>query len=176
MTDRDSGARWFLAQHKPNSHRVAKRNLERQGFSTFLPVQEETRRTRGRFVTHLRPLFPGYIFVAFDPAGGNWRAINSTVGITRLIGAGNAPRIVPGELVDQLKARCDAEGKLLESQALAPGDRVTLATGPFADYVATVESLAPDRRVWLLLDLMGQQTRVAMDVAELRGARPEGAG
>ncbi|WP_323811290.1 transcription termination/antitermination NusG family protein [Yoonia sp. 67-2] len=68
---------WFLAQCKPNSHAVAERNLTRQGFTTFLPIREETMRVRNRFVTKLRPLFPGYLFVALDVGAGKWRAVNS---------------------------------------------------------------------------------------------------
>ena len=59
MHDTAHAINWFLAQMKPNSHDIANRNLTRQGFETFLPLQEETRRTRGRFVTRRRPLFPG---------------------------------------------------------------------------------------------------------------------
>ena len=66
MTHHDRGTTWFLAQLKPNSHRIAERNLARQGVRTFLPLQEETKRARGRFTTQMRPLFPGYLFVAFD--------------------------------------------------------------------------------------------------------------
>ena len=66
MTHHNRGTRWFLAQCKPNSHNVAKRNLVRQGFSVFLPLQETTRRARGRFVTQMRPLFPGYLFVVLN--------------------------------------------------------------------------------------------------------------
>jgi transcriptional antiterminator RfaH len=88
MTDQDHGTRWFLAQCKPNSHHVAERNLARQGFAVFLPLQEETKRARGRFVTRMRPLFPGYLFVALDIRQGLWRAVNSTLGITRLVSLG----------------------------------------------------------------------------------------
>lgn len=59
MTYHDRGASWFLAQFKPNSHKIAVRNLARQGFRTFLPMLEETRCARGRFTQQMRPLFPG---------------------------------------------------------------------------------------------------------------------
>jgi transcriptional antiterminator RfaH len=75
---------------------------------------------------------------------------------------------VPDELVEQLRLRCDPDGKLLPPQAFRPGDRVTFAQGPFANFVATIESLAPDRRVWVLLDLMGQQARVAVQADQIR--------
>ena len=35
---------WHLIQFKPNSHRLAERNLKRQDFEVFLPMQEITRR------------------------------------------------------------------------------------------------------------------------------------
>jgi len=73
MSNHDSGTIWFLAQYKPNSHRIAERNLTRQ---------EETRRVRGKFATQMRPLFQGYLFVALDPRQGGRRAINSTIGRT----------------------------------------------------------------------------------------------
>jgi transcriptional antiterminator RfaH len=168
MTDHDHGTSWFLAQYKPNSHHVAKCNLTRQGFAVFLPLHEETKRARGRFVTQMRPLFPGYLFVAFDIGKGPWRAINSTLGITRLVSLGGEPTPVAYELINQVKQRCDPDGKSLPLQTFKPGDQVTLAKGPFANFVATIEHLTPDRRVWVLLELMGHQMRVAVQAGQIR--------
>ncbi len=169
MSDRESEA-WFLAQLKPNSHQIAQRNLVRQGFGVFLPMVEETRRRNGRFERRISPLFPGYIFVAFDPAQGHWRAVNSTMGITRLVSIGTGPAAVPVSLVEGLRARCDASGLVLPESALAVGDAVRVTSGPFADFVATVEGIEPDRRVALLIDLMGQRTRVSIPQDAVRHA------
>lgn len=164
----DKEMSWFLAQLKPNSAQIAKRNLERQGFKTFLPLEETTQQRSGRFVTARRPLFPGYIFVAFNAVQGCWWAINSTQGITRLVSFGRAPAPVPCGLVDGLKARCDRMGKLVAASALATGDAVTFTKGPFSDFVGEVEKIDTDRRVWVLMDLMGGQTRVKAEEAQLR--------
>lgn len=168
MMYHDRGENWFLAQVKPNCANIADKNLKRQGFKTFLPLEEETRQRNGKFVTATRPLFPGYIFVAFDAARGFWRTVNSTYGITRLVSFGNEPTAVPLDLVSYLMQRCDAKGKLLPATRLSPGDKVTLTTGPFANFVAEVEKIAPDRRVWVLMDIMGGQTRVAVGADQLR--------
>ncbi|RME17531.1 MAG: transcriptional activator RfaH [Alphaproteobacteria bacterium] len=164
----DSGATWFLAQLKPNSARIAERNLKRQGFKTFLPLEEATQQRGGKFVTIPKPLFPGYIFVAFDAGRGLWRKINSTRGVTKLVSFGREPVPVPLDLVSQLMLRCDAAGKLLPPKLLKPGDRVAITKGPFANFIAEVEQIAPDRRIWVLLDLMGGQTRVAVGAEQLR--------
>jgi len=131
-------------------------------------MQEETRRNNGKFITRMRPLFPGYIFVALDPTQGGWRMVNSTNGITRLVCLGTKPTPVPGRLVSDLMRRCDLDGKLLPPQDFRPGDQVVLSGGPFADFVATIQSVSPDRRVYVLIELMGAQTRVACKAEHMR--------
>jgi len=116
----------------------------------------------------MRPLFPGYIFVALDVTGGLWRSVNSTYGITRLVSFGKESALVPLDLVSQIMLRCDTDGKVLPPKLLKPGDRVALNTGPFANFVAEVEKIAPDRRVWVLMDIMGGKTRVAVGADQLR--------
>ncbi|MDB0073747.1 hypothetical protein N9F00_04115 [Planktomarina temperata] len=58
---------WYIVQFKPNSHKIAVRNLQRQGSETFLPMHEVTWRTVVKFETVIRPLFAGYMFVARRP-------------------------------------------------------------------------------------------------------------
>jgi transcriptional antiterminator RfaH len=65
--EHDCAKNWYLIQFKPNSHQIAARNLIRQGFEIFLPLQEITKRKDTKFTNVLRPLFPGYMFVSFAP-------------------------------------------------------------------------------------------------------------
>lgn len=168
MTFHDRETSWFLAQLKPNCANIADKNLTRQGFKTFLPLKEETRERQGRFITATQPLFPGYIFVAFNAARGLWRTVNSTYGVTRLVSFGKEPASVPLALVSQLLLRCDAKGKLQPPKLLQPGDQVTLTKGPFTNFVAEVEKIASDQRVYVLMEIMGGQTRVAVGADQLR--------
>ncbi|MGB2356018.1 MAG: transcriptional activator RfaH, partial [Planktomarina sp.] len=90
---------WFLLQYKPNSHRLALRNLHRQGFETFLPMLAVTQRHSTKFVQQARPLFPGYMFVSFELDTAPWRKINSTVGVTRLVSFNSRPKALPTDLI-----------------------------------------------------------------------------
>lgn len=170
MTLQDADTNWFLAQVKPNCGAIAQRNLKRQGYQTFLPLEEVTQNRRGRFVTTKRLLFPGYIFVAFDAARGLWRTVNATYGISSLVSFGSAPVAVPKDLVSRLMERCGDEGTLLPPKCLQPGDSVTLSLGAFSNFVAEVEAIDPDKRVWVLMDIMGRQTRVKVSADQLRTA------
>jgi transcriptional antiterminator RfaH len=163
-------ANWYAAQTKPNSHWVAQRNLEQQGFEIFLPIEESSLRHGTQFRVQRKPLFAGYLFIHFAAAQAPWRAINNTYGVSKLITSGvdHRPSVVPDELIAALKGQCDGEGVYRGSARLLPGDQVLITRGPFAEFVATVESLPPQQRVWILLDIMGSKMRVAIPANDLQ--------
>ena len=151
---------WFILQFKPNSHHLAAKNLNRQGFETFLPLHETTSRKLSRFINTSKPLFPGYMFIKFDKLESEWHKINSTYGVSRLITFNSILKSMPIGFVDSLMKRYDLSGKLLPIQKLKRGDQITVLTGPFANFAATVEKYEDDQRVWVLMDLMGRKSKI----------------
>ena len=162
---------WYLIQFKPNSNRLAERNLHRQGFETFLPMQKITRRKASRFVSDLKPLFPGYMFVSVNSELAPWRLINSTIGVSKLVSFEGKPKPLPLQLISGLMLRCDASGVLLSPKSLRAGDSVEMLTGPFANFIATVDTIDPEQRIWVLMDFMGQKTRMQVTTDQLQIAK-----
>jgi transcriptional antiterminator RfaH len=162
---------WYLIQFKPNSHRLAERNLHRQEFETFLPMQKITRRKASRFVSDLKPLFPGYMFVSVNSDLAPWRSINSTIGVSKLVSFEGKPKPLPLQLISGLMLRCDAYGALLPPKSLSEGDNVEMLTGPFASFIATVDTIDPEQRIWVLMDFMGQKTRMQVSADQLQIAK-----
>ncbi|MDB9814571.1 transcriptional activator RfaH, partial [Amylibacter sp.] len=78
------------------------------------------------------------------------------------------PTVVPQDLINQLMQRCDIKTKLQPAKFLKNGDNVTLINGPFVNFVAKVENIASDQRAWLLIEIMGSQTRVSVKENQLR--------
>ena len=159
---------WHLVQFKPNSHRLAVQNLQRQGFQTFLPLQEITRRKPARFTVDLRPLFPGYMFVGVELDAAPWRAISSTIGVSRLVSFTDNYKPLPRNLILSLMLRCDEEGKLLPPKTLNAGDSVEVLAGPFVNFVATVGKIDAQQRVWVLMEFMGRDTRIKVKPEQLK--------
>ena len=151
---------WFILQYKSNSHHQATKNLNRQGFVTFLPLHDTTSRKLSRFVNTSKPLFPGYMFVKFDRAEADWHKINNTYGVSRLITFNSLLKSIPTKFIDTLMKRYDLSGKLLPIQKLKEGDQVAILTGPFANFIATVEKYEANHRIWILMDLMGRKTKI----------------
>ena len=151
---------WFVLQFKSNSHHLAAKNLNRQGFETFLPLHDTTSRRTSRFINTSKPLFPGYMFVRFDKAEPEWHKINNTYGVSRLITFNSILNSISTSFIDNLMKRYDLSGKLLPIQKLKKGDQVTVLKGPFANFIATVEKYEADQRIWILMDLMGRKTKI----------------
>jgi transcriptional antiterminator RfaH len=164
---RAQNKRWYLAQCKPNATHIAIRNLDNQGFASFLPLREGTKRKGRGFQHQIRPLFPGYLFVQLDADEGPWRKINSTRGIARLVRLGAEPSAVPDAIIAGLMARCNELGIIQDAGTLAVGDRARVTQGPFSGFVSTIADVEADARIYILLDIMGQSTSVSIDAAAL---------
>ena len=158
---------WALVQFKPNSDGVAVRNLTRQGFEVFLPKIEMTTRTSSKFIKSKRPLFPGYLFARINLAVGGWRAINSTYGVSRILTTAGKPTPVTESLVEEIRTRCDSDGVVQPKDDFEVGEEVKLQQGPFADLVGKILTLSPDQRVWILLEVLGRKTKVAVNANDL---------
>jgi len=162
--------RWYLVQCKPNAAQIAVHNLENQSFGTFLPLQEITKRKGKIFQQQIRPLFPGYLFVQIDPRKGPWRQLNSTRGVARLVRLGAEPSVVPNEIVEALMARCDAQSILRQTSEtqLHAGNQAQVTRGPFSGFIATISDIEPNNRINILIEIMGQETKVAINADALQ--------
>lgn len=159
----DIDAPWYLAQLKPGGLERAITNLGRQGYESFMPLREETRRRAGRWSTRARPLFPGYLFVKVADSRQHWRSINSTFGVARLVAleAGRPTRVDPA-IVETLKVRIHDDGRLRSAAELEVGDQVRVVSGPLADRLAEIEAIPERGRINVLLELMGRYTRTEL--------------
>jgi len=164
-----TGITWLLAQCRSgHEHIVADQVRGRDLATVFLPREMRRRQWRGRWQELLRPVFPGYVFLSPHEGFRNWREVHVLRGFSRLVAFGSqGPARVPAELVEGIRRRCDPDDVLRRGEGLEPGQEVKVMTGPFADIVARIESLEPDARAVLLIDLLGRQVRTTVARADL---------
>ena len=102
--------RWFVAQSHVHAESKAAMHLGRQDFEVYLPRYRKQRRHARRIDVVAAPLFPRYLFVSIDLGAQRWHSIQSTIGITRLVGNGDEPGMVSPEIIEGLRDREDADG------------------------------------------------------------------
>jgi transcriptional antiterminator RfaH len=153
--------RWYVAYTQPNREDLAVDHLLRQGFAAFVPHHRVTERRRGKFATRLAPLFPRYVFVAFDVERHRWRSINGTRGIVRLICASEVPRPLQRGVAEALIAN-DQSGVSAAACNLQVGEKVRIIVGPMAGMIGVFERLDDSGRINLLLACLGAPLRATV--------------
>lgn len=152
---------WFLVYTKVRQERIALLNLQRQGFTAYLPLVRTLRRRKGHSTATVQAMFPRYLFIELSEQDENWAPIRSTLGVTGLVRFGNVLARVPASLIAALRATEDAEGlHTIEALAAAKGDRVRISGGAMEGYEGIFHARTGHDRVVVLLDVAGRATRV----------------
>jgi transcriptional antiterminator RfaH len=164
--DQSLEKKWFIVHIKPNSYKSAIQNLERQGLQTFLPKMEITKRQNNKFIVKNVYVFPGYMFVYFNPRIITWTKINYTYGVSKILAFNNKPSEISSDLILELKARYEINMNPIKKEKLQKGDSIKFHAGPFADLIAKVESVDENNRIWVLLEAMGGYQRLKLQSAK----------
>lgn len=167
-----SAVSWYVVHTKPHKEMLATSMLEdRLRLAVFLP--QVLQRYRGRMVP--RPFFPRYLFVHLDLTQVEPSAIDAIPGVTRLVRFDDQPQPVRDEIVASIREeveRINAEGGLPE-QRFQPGALVRLKRGPFqGQVVRLLRHLSPADRVAVLLELLGRENEVVVNVEDIEPVRP----
>ncbi|BAU48614.1 transcriptional regulator [Sulfurifustis variabilis] len=165
-------ARWYLVYTKPRGEATARVNLERQGYTAYLPLVRQPRRRLGRRVSIISPMFPRYLFVHLDTETDNWAPIRSTLGVVSVVRFGQRPAAVPDDLIENLRRREDEEGvQVLPAERYEAGARVRITSGSLAGYEAVFQATTGRDRVQVLLEVLGRYTRTVVELAAIEPAR-----
>lgn len=168
MTSGSAAKRWYLVYAKPKKEELARVNLERQGYPTYLPMMRTPRRRMGRRIIRVEPMFPRYLFIHLDTESDNWAPIRSTLGVANLVRFGMYPSPVPDDLVTTLRAREDTAGvQDVPLHTFEAGQKVRIEDGPFMGYEGIFLAQTGQERVMILLDIVGKAARAKVNIEHL---------
>jgi transcription antitermination factor NusG len=148
---------WHVAKTKSGQDQIALENLKRQAFESFYPVAIVAKFYRGKIIESTEGYFPGYVFVRFSKQDDQWRIINSTRGVQKLLSfaENGLPSSVQDHEVERLQ-REEKQGEL--AQHLQIGDRVRMKNcstfQPSGRVIAT-----RGERIEFLMRLLGRDVK-----------------
>lgn len=158
-------ASWYAVCCKPRQEAVAEENLLRQGYHVYLPRLRGTRRRKGQWVDTVEPLFPRYLFICVDAAVHSIAPVRSTRGVAGLVRQGGVPAIVPEAVMAAIMQRADADSGLHrnDSPLFRKGETIRLVQGPLAGLEGVFSEEDGERRVIVLLELLGKTNRMKVE-------------
>lgn len=110
------------------------------------------------------PLFPGYLFMGTSIDHFPWKSVNGTRGISKAVTLDGVYRSINKHIIEGLQYRCDENDVFKALHYIDVGDRVKIESGPFADFICTVDQLKGDQRAWVLIDILQQQTKAEISL------------
>lgn len=176
---------WFVIQTRAGQERAVSRAVEKLEIEVFYPTFKRSISVGRRREDVIRPLFPLYLFAAFEIAEREvWGEILRTVNVQTILGVGRfsvtpgarpeeyarhtqtPPIPVPDYVITALKQAAILGGghiPIMDMQSeplprLVPRQVVRVIEGPFDGFRGLVDQ-DQKRRVWVLLDIMGKQRR-----------------
>jgi len=162
---------WYLVHTKPRQEKCALENLQRQGYPCYLPTLPSEKLRQGNLTLADEPLFPRYLFIRLgqDDTAQSWMPIRSTKGVSRLVRFGVEPAKVADGLIELLRAQeAAAQGEPV--RLFKPGQWVRLGEAPFAGLEGIYQMAEGERRVMVLIEILGKQVRVPVAPCSLRKA------
>jgi transcription antitermination factor NusG len=159
---------WFVVHTHAKKEFLASANIQRQGFETFFPTFIYT---YPRVGDRLRPLFPNYLFVQFDPDTDHWYPLCHTTGVRRLFSTYPQmqrkqfngylkPTPVSDQLIASLREQVVQVPKQPSIPVIEPGTTVRVVSGHFEGRQG-ICSWANNRRVALLLDVLNGKLEIS---------------
>ena len=157
---RSSTIRWCAVHTHTHAEDVAAFHLKAQGFRVYLPRRRRIVRHARRTCEKKDAFFPRYLFVTLDLQRSQWRCINATCGVCRLLCVQNRPLTLPPGLVETLLEATDPDGVLKPGETREAGQTVRILSGYLAGCIGKLADGARSSEVRILVDMMGRKVPV----------------
>ena len=155
---------WYLIQTKPRQESISQENLNRQGYTTYLPLVPIRKRRNNRTRFEVGPMFPRYLFIHLDAGIDDWRPLRSTIGVSNVVRFGVVPAKISDILITALRQREDDRGiQILPEAKLVKGRTIRIAEGPFEGYEGLFHAKTARDRVIILINILDKQARIEIE-------------
>ena len=158
---------WYTIHTKPLQERLVAQQFEAHCVKAFLP---EIRDQSSEKCPKYTPFFPCYLFILADLSQLPSSILQWMPGLRRVVTYGDISVPLPDELITLIKTKLQQLNSQQQRPAapFQPGDTVRITSGSFKDMKAIFEGpTTPSKRVQVLLEALGQHTRLRINIANL---------
>lgn len=167
------GKRWFVVRTKWGKEAQAGVEIAKLGIPVLIPMAYKMRKEGKWMVPEPDgPLFPRYIFAAFNRKDGasRWPEIYKARGVIRILSdKQNNPIPVKYQIIRAIRRRYEKPKKSAFEGKFKNGQRVKALAGPFTGLEGITEASAKDR-VRVLLSIFSREIPVEFEDKDLEAA------
>ena len=155
---------WYVLFVKSRNEKKIDLRLKEDGYKTFLPLKKELRYRKQRKVWVEEPLFRSYLFIKVR-AHQLYDVLQYPEVLTVVKNAGE-PSVVKEKTLLLIKKLLISETTFeVEKNAIKPGHKIKLKTGPFKGFEGTIKELRGKKQ--LVVEIPGIQYSLVIKMEDL---------
>ena len=168
--------RWYIVHTYSGYENKVKVNLEKRieymnmGDKIFrieVPQKTVTQMKGGKKQEREEKIFPGYVLVEMIMDEDSWYVVRHTSGVTKFVGSAKKPIPARDSEIKHIINRSSSTQQKIELDVKA-GDKVRITSGPFADFVADIIEVYPDKsKLRANVSIFGRETPVELEYKQI---------
>ncbi len=168
--------RWYIVHTYSGYENKVKVNLEKRieymnmGDKIFrieVPQKTVTQMKGGKKQEREEKIFPGYVLVEMIMDEDSWYVVRHTSGVTKFVGSAKRPIPARDSEIKKIINRSSSQSQKIELDVKA-GDKVRIISGPFADFIADIIEVYPDKsKLRANVSIFGRETPVELEYKQI---------
>ena len=168
--------RWYIVHTYSGHENKVKVNLEKRIeymnmgekiFRVEVPQKTVTQMKGGKKQEREEKIFPGYVLVEMIMDEDSWYVVRHTAGVTKFVGSAKKPIPARDSEIKKIIHRSTSQTQKIELDVKA-GDKVRIISGPFADFVADIIEVYPDKsKLRANVSIFGRETPVELEYKQI---------
>jgi len=168
--------RWYIVHTYSGYENKVKVNLEKRieymnmGDKIFrieVPQKTVTQIKGGKKQEREEKIFPGYVLVEMIMDEDSWYVVRHTSGVTKFVGSAKKPIPARDSEIKKIINRSSSQSQKIELDVKA-GDKVRITSGPFADFIADIIEVYPDKsKLRANVSIFGRETPVELEYKQI---------
>lgn len=168
--------RWYIVHTYSGYENKVKVNLEKRieymnmGDKIFrieVPQKNVTQLKGGKKQEREEKIFPGYVLVEMIMDEDSWYVVRHTSGVTKFVGSAKKPIPARDSEIKKIINRSTSTSQKIELDVKA-GDKVRITSGPFADFIADIIEVYPDKsKLRANVSIFGRETPVELEYKQI---------
>ncbi len=168
--------RWYIVHTYSGYENKVKVNLEKRieymnmGDKIFrieVPQKTVTQMKGGKKQEREEKIFPGYVLVEMIMDEDSWYVVRHTSGVTKFVGSAKRPIPARDSEIKKIINRSSSQTQKIELD-VKPGDKVRIISGPFADFIADIIEVYPDKsKLRANVSIFGRETPVELEYKQI---------
>ncbi|MCS7093163.1 MAG: transcription termination/antitermination protein NusG [Patescibacteria group bacterium] len=169
--------RWYVIHTQTGHEQKVKQALEQRLrslgvedkiFEIVIPTREIVTVKKGKKVKTKERIFPGYLLVKMILDDDSWLVVRTTNGVTGFVGAGLKPTPISEKEVEAILKFVEQEERRFKTK-FSVGEAVKIISGPFADFLGTIDSIDEERgKVKVLVSIFDRETPIELDFLQIQ--------